>query len=365
MESVITKHWVGHPMTTMNYTAQDQRCTGPSYGWRICRPDYSYIDSELLDLIVQCQYERPADRPHLDYILRKICERKHHGFQEHDYETRDFWDDFWARTKTTPAPLSQGSMIAVPAPGNQGNSAASLASTFPFAQDSDATNRHTSPSAYAQTGNPLIMQMAGLRRKSRRSLLSVSSAESSISLCPRIADPAANPPPGRSDSASGIQRKRPSSADDSSGEEPLRRARKKRSSASSSQSESTSSARWKAKKQKRVRFDGSPASASLIMTTAGNVMDTSMDDSPGSLNRAWPVVSNRPIPTPDILDADEDTVRDLSSQYGAISPQRPDAPQNDGRAYLSMGSPEELPKHRASMMDVDEGGDRDETMDED
>ncbi|UKZ75882.1 hypothetical protein TrVFT333_003578 [Trichoderma virens FT-333] len=98
MEAVITKNWVGHPMTTMSYTAQDRRCTGGSYGWRICRQRYDYIEAELLDLIIQCQYEKPADRPQLVYLLRKICDRKHRGFPESDDETRSFWDDFWARS---------------------------------------------------------------------------------------------------------------------------------------------------------------------------------------------------------------------------------------------------------------------------
>ncbi|KAH6608975.1 hypothetical protein Trco_002321 [Trichoderma cornu-damae] len=88
--------WTNVFMIGKIYTAQNQRCSGPSYGWRVCRPDYDYIEAELLDLVVQCQFEKPKDRPHLGYLLKKIYERKHRGFQETDYETRCFWDAFWA-----------------------------------------------------------------------------------------------------------------------------------------------------------------------------------------------------------------------------------------------------------------------------
>ncbi|KAL6816534.1 hypothetical protein J3E69DRAFT_97576 [Trichoderma sp. SZMC 28015] len=169
MEAIITRNWVGHPLTTMEYTAQDRRCTGNSYGWRICRESHAYIEPDLLDLIMQCQFEKPADRPQLAYLLRKICDRKHRGFQELDHETRTFWDDFWARTKTSPVPLSQGPIVEMPGPANQGNGG------FPTTQ---ATNLNISP------GNPNV---ATLRRKSRRSPLSDSSTDTPIYPRPQTA----------------------------------------------------------------------------------------------------------------------------------------------------------------------------------
>ncbi|KAL7961172.1 hypothetical protein V8C34DRAFT_320370 [Trichoderma compactum] len=171
MEAVITRNWVGHPMTTMNYTAQDRRCTGGSYGWRICRQDHGYIEAELLDLIMQCQYEKPANRPQLAYLLRKICDRKYRGFEELDDETRSFWDGFWALTKTSPVPPSQGPIVEVTGPGNQGNNG-----LLP----PQATNRNMAPSSYTQT-------VATLRRKSRRSPLGDSSTDSATNPRPRTA----------------------------------------------------------------------------------------------------------------------------------------------------------------------------------
>lgn len=169
MEAIITRNWVGHPLTTMEYTSQDRRCTGGSYGWRICRESHAYIEPDLLDLIMQCQFEKPADRPQLAYLLRKICDRKYRGFQELDHETRTFWDDFWARTKTSPVPLSQGPIVEIPGPGIQGNGG------FPTTQ---ATNRNISPR------NPNV---ATLRRKSRRSPLSDSSMDTPIYPRPQTA----------------------------------------------------------------------------------------------------------------------------------------------------------------------------------
>ncbi|KAK1254630.1 hypothetical protein MKX08_008625 [Trichoderma sp. CBMAI-0020] len=103
MESVITKSWSSHPMTTMKYEAGDERCFGDSYAWRLCQPEYEYIDPELLDQIAQCQFEKPKDRPELSYLLRHVCARKYQGFDESDDETRSFWDAFWARTRTNSA----------------------------------------------------------------------------------------------------------------------------------------------------------------------------------------------------------------------------------------------------------------------
>ncbi|RFU74939.1 hypothetical protein TARUN_7307 [Trichoderma arundinaceum] len=311
---------------------------------------------ELIDLIVQCQFEKPEDRPHLGYLLRKIQERKYRGFQEADDETRYFWDSFWARTKTNPngfptaqplVPLSQASTIAASSSGARGNNAAGqgpnapFPSTLPLSQSPIATNPNTaspsSPSRYAQTGNPLIAHVATLRRKSRRSPLSVSSTESSISLQPRSnpasgqhaagINPAANLPHSSPNSTGTNQRKRSVSDDDSSSED------------SSGQ----------AKKQKRVRFGGSQAPTSLAMATAPrDIMDDSMDDSPGSLNRAWPVVvSNAPGPVPNILDGDVDGARNLTVLYSAISPQRVSVPQNNGDS-VATGSPRSNSGRRGS-----------------
>lgn len=336
-------------MTTMNYTAQDRRCTGGSYGWRICRQDHAYIEAELLDLVMQCQYEKPANRPQLAYLLRKICDRKHRGFQELDHETRSFWDDFWARTKTSPVPLSQGPIVEVTGPGNQGNN--DLLAP-------QATNRNMPPSSYTQT-------VATLRRKSRRSPLSDSSSDSATNPRPQGAFAHGSRAEGTNPAVAALRRKShrsplsDSSTDSPTGLRPqpafthtsrvartnpavmtrvpsLRRKshrsplsmsstgssihlshrrpsmfgqtgagpatnpplsalgtpvretnKQKRGSKTSSRSRSTSSDRRNAKKQKRVQFGGFPAStARSIVTSAGNAMDISMGDDPESVSVA-------------------------------------------------------------------------------
>ncbi|KAH6608974.1 hypothetical protein Trco_002320 [Trichoderma cornu-damae] len=68
-------------------------------------------------------------------------------------------------------------------------------------------------------------------------------------------------------------------------------------------------------------------------------MDDSMGDSPGSLDRAWPVVSNTWMPVPNFLDDDADDVRNLSTLYSAISPQRSRAPQSSNGRDFAAGSP--------------------------
>ncbi|KAL7939167.1 hypothetical protein V8C35DRAFT_1914 [Trichoderma chlorosporum] len=299
MEAVITKNWVGHPLTTMNYTAQDRRRTGGSYGWRICRQEHAYIETELLDLVMQCQFEKPADRPQLAYLLRKICNRKYVGFPESDDETRSFWDGFWARTKTSPVPHSQASIVVVPGPDNQ---------------DPQVMNRNALPALHAETENPHV---ATLRRKSHRSPLSVSSTNSPTNLHPQAAfapgsraartnpgavsrapslrrkshrsplsvsstgesihlshqrtsmfgqqttgaGSAANPPPSAPEAQ---QNNRSSADDDSSGEGPSRRRR-----------------------PNRVRFGSFTAStSSTIVVSAGSAMDISMGSVPESVDRA-------------------------------------------------------------------------------
>ncbi|KAL9480448.1 hypothetical protein ACSS6W_005234 [Trichoderma asperelloides] len=236
MESVITQSWSAHPMTTMIYEAGDERCLGESYAWRLSKPEYSYIEPELLDQIAQCQFEKPQDRPQLSYLLRTVCERKHRGFEECDDDTRSFWDAFWALTRTNPASQpsvllsdSQTSTIAVGASGSQRYYPTDRGQreyrSDPFARPSFAgsppgnPDRQSPPPAspYDEIGNPLITHAAALRRKSRRSLLSVSSEESFPTLPRRpglstdIHATALKLPATESTPSSGNQRKRPSS----------------------------------------------------------------------------------------------------------------------------------------------------------
>lgn len=396
MESVITKSWASHPMTTMKYEAGDERCFGDSYAWRLCQPEYSFIEPELLDQIAQCQFEKPKDRPSLSYLLRHVCGRKHHGFDESDDETRSFWDAFWARTRTgsdghPPSnPFSDSQALTV-VEGDSG-SRRDYSTDYPTDRgqreyQSDPFTRPSfplppapsPPSRYDEIGNPLITHVAALRRKSRRSLLSVSSEGSSPGPSQRPAFPTelqttaldllASSPADNSAPFGGIQRQRPfsgSSSDDSDGGVLLRETKrathdlapvssassvdggvllqgtKKSSMVSASPSgRGVPSRGTKATKNNSKTFlfssSGSIHTAWRVSKRAkkqpvksvrfanaaalDDIISQSMSDDATRLNFAWPIMTMAPRRIPNILDMD---VRDgkYLAKYPTISPRR-------------------------------------------
>jgi hypothetical protein len=380
MESVITKSWSSHPMTTMKYEAGDERCFGDSYAWRLCQPEYDYIEPELLDQIAQCQFEKPKDRPQLSYLLRNVCERKHRGFEESDDETRSFWDAFWARTRTNtagrpPSPFvhSQTSTVAdgdsasrenyrdIPTDRGQREYQSN-----PFARPSFTVPRSPSPpSRYDEIGNPLITHVAALRRKTRRSLLSVSLEESvpgssqrpsfAAGLQAMALDPLASSPADNSAPFGEFSKKRPSSvfsSDDSDGGvllqetkrafvasssssdggAPLRRRKETESSSRSFSFSSSGSIHTAWRISKRVKKKPVKSVRFADTATLDDIVSSSIGDDPTRLNMAWPIITMAPRRIPNILETD---VRDGKrlAKYAAISPEKLDLPQSKGGGF--------------------------------
>lgn len=408
MESVITKSWCSHPMTTMKYEAGDKRCFGDSYAWRLCQPDYDYIEPELLDLIAQCQFEKPQDRPSLSYLLAHVCGRKHHGFEESDDETRSFWDGFWARTRTNPG----GQSPSNPFSASQASTfvAESLGSQRDYRTDdptdrgqreyrSDPFTRHSfplppapsTPSRYDEIGNPLVTHVAALRRKSRRSLLSVSSEGSaagpsrrpafSTNLQAMTMNPLASSPADNSAPFGGTQKKQTSSwpsSDDSDGGVPLYEAKRagkraehlppvssasppdggvfpqgtKRNSIAPASPSGSGMPLLKTKRANnrprsilisslgsihtasRVSKGGEKKPVKSVRFANAAALDDIIsqsisDDDPIRLNYAWPIMTMAPRRIPNVLEID---LRDSNrlAKYGAISPERLDLQESNG-----------------------------------
>ncbi|KAM0478185.1 hypothetical protein ACHAPX_005375 [Trichoderma viride] len=403
MESVITKSWCSHPMTTMKYEAGDKRCFGDSYAWRLCQPGYDYIEPELLDQIAQCQFERPQDRPSLSYLLRHACGRKHLGFEESDDETRSFWDAFWARTRSNAGgqppsnPFSDSNATTVV--GGDSGSRRDYPSDYPtdrgqreyrsdpFARPSFPLPPAPSPpSRYDEIGNPLITHVAALRRKSRRSLLSVSSKGSlpgpsrrpvfSTDLEATALNPLASSPADNSAPFGGLQKKRPSSgssSDDSDGGVPLyetkrpeqdlapassastpgrgilRQGTKRSSIASASPSgsgmpfrrtkgtkhnsktflfSSSGSTHTAWRVSKRVKKQPVKSVRFAHAAALDDIISTSISDDSTRLNYAWPIMNMAPRRIPNVLEMDVRNGKRLAG-YAAISPERLDLPQSN------------------------------------
>ncbi|KAH0489274.1 hypothetical protein TgHK011_009713 [Trichoderma gracile] len=208
MESVITKLWVSHPMTTMRFRPYDGRSDGQTYGWRICRREFAWIEIELRSLILQCQYEKPADRPPLAYLLQKIAERKQRGFpEEPDWQTRRFWDLFWGMQRQSQYPEdnnNNNNTQNVTEYENDGFVTAVQAlqqdAAPPVPAPQDLVTNPYAATDYEETGNPLIAHVAALRLKSRRSPL-MSSTEAGPSARPAHQHPY---PPSGGDSSAGV-----------------------------------------------------------------------------------------------------------------------------------------------------------------
>lgn len=361
MESVITKSWCSHPMTTMKYEAGDKRCFGDSYAWRLCRPEYDYIEPELLDLIAQCQFEKPRDRPSLSYLLEHVCGRKHHGFEESDNETRSFWDEFWACTRTNPDgqslsnPFSdsQASTFVAESSGSQRGYLTDYPTdrgqreyrSDPFARPSFPLPPAPSPpSRYDEIGNPLITHVAALRHENRRSLLSVSSEGSapgpsrrpafSTDLQAMTMNSLASSPASSSAPFGGIQKKQPSSgssSDDSDGGVPLfetKRARKgvehNLAPVSSASPPDGGSVPQGTKRNSVVPASPSGSGMPLVKTKAAkNSPRSFLTSSSGSLHTAWRVSKReKKKPVKSVRFANAAALDDIISQSISDDPTR-------------------------------------------
>lgn len=90
MEATITGLFTAHPMTCVEYTTLDGTTQANTYGWRLNRPDFHSTDPELRDILCQCLFERPIDRPEVLSLLRKIESRKQRPFKQTEVQHEMF-----------------------------------------------------------------------------------------------------------------------------------------------------------------------------------------------------------------------------------------------------------------------------------
>lgn len=95
----ITGSWVSHPFRPLLYETAARNKRARTYGWRLTKPEYKKVGPELVDLVLQCQFEKPGDRPRILRLLQKCLERKKRGVSETDDEKAAFWEMFWTPTR--------------------------------------------------------------------------------------------------------------------------------------------------------------------------------------------------------------------------------------------------------------------------
>lgn len=88
--------FLAHPFSAKNYVSIDRRTKGRTYGWRLNMDKYRHVDQELRDIICQCLFERPLDRPSIIGLMRNIEKRKRQGFEQSEEDVKRFWTDFFA-----------------------------------------------------------------------------------------------------------------------------------------------------------------------------------------------------------------------------------------------------------------------------
>ena len=96
MESIITDRWISCPFTKYSYVTADGMKAAETYAHRLLHPDYSWVEPELLEQVIRCQFHQPADRPNITELLFVCVRRKMRGFpEESNDETARFWYNFW------------------------------------------------------------------------------------------------------------------------------------------------------------------------------------------------------------------------------------------------------------------------------
>ncbi|KAH6977066.1 hypothetical protein BKA56DRAFT_673931 [Ilyonectria sp. MPI-CAGE-AT-0026] len=104
MEAVVTLMFLAHPFSAKNYVSIDRRTKGRTYGWRLNMDKYRHVDQELRDILCQCLFERPLDRPSIIGLMRNIERRKRQGFEQSEEDVKRFWTDFFAPQPAVPIP---------------------------------------------------------------------------------------------------------------------------------------------------------------------------------------------------------------------------------------------------------------------
>ncbi|KAF4964184.1 hypothetical protein FSARC_7881 [Fusarium sarcochroum] len=104
MESVITGVFQRFPFQNAPHQTKDGSSAAQTHGWMLNQPEYSLVDAELREIVCQCLYERPQDRPSAVELLRNIEVRKSLGFSETKAEVKNWWDNFVGPREEVPLP---------------------------------------------------------------------------------------------------------------------------------------------------------------------------------------------------------------------------------------------------------------------
>ncbi|KAF4981242.1 hypothetical protein FZEAL_2930 [Fusarium zealandicum] len=150
MEAAITSHYWEHPFVPKHYETADGSSSGPTYGWMLNEPKFAAVDADLRDIVCQCMFERPVERPSVITLLRNIEARKTKGFSQTDEQLASFWESLTAPMAT--ALLEPGPVWAAPV------KAAPVKTTSTESTSGDAELMATAPlyQPYQPVGPPAI-----------------------------------------------------------------------------------------------------------------------------------------------------------------------------------------------------------------
>ncbi|KAM0430541.1 hypothetical protein ACHAPT_005890 [Fusarium lateritium] len=104
MESVITLYLQVYPFDAGYMDSLDGTQSGNTYGWLLQDPVYSHFDAELRDIILQCQFELPGERPSITTLLRQIAIRNRQPFEETPEDMAECWREFFGPSEPAPMP---------------------------------------------------------------------------------------------------------------------------------------------------------------------------------------------------------------------------------------------------------------------
>ncbi|KAF7543452.1 hypothetical protein G7Z17_g10722 [Cylindrodendrum hubeiense] len=155
MEAAVTFLYRAHPFSAKYYTTIDGRTEGNTYGWRLNNGKYDHVDQGLRDILCQCLFERPLDRPSIVGLLRNIENRKGKGFDETGGDVKTFWDDMFAPQPTMPIPESVHSDIQQEISQALRDQSVAAQQQPSVGQDNVEEDRHNRPQAQgAASRNP-------------------------------------------------------------------------------------------------------------------------------------------------------------------------------------------------------------------
>ncbi|KAF5017720.1 hypothetical protein F66182_10318 [Fusarium sp. NRRL 66182] len=106
MESVITKVVARFPFQSAPHHSTHGQ-SAQTYGWMLHRSKFVGTDASLRDIVTQCLYERPKDRPHIVELLRNLEVRKSKGFSESEEAVDQWWGNLFCPQEERPLPAQQ------------------------------------------------------------------------------------------------------------------------------------------------------------------------------------------------------------------------------------------------------------------